>query len=179
MDPNVGQESVLHRDPKGPPRRRANPHLGPGFRGNDRPPVGGAIGRDSGQVRRTVVVRCDGLTLPEVVRRASWPVATVPTDAIQGYHRLLEMVRRPTTACPAAGEWAREEDGDGVREVHTKAQEGLWTGLRTFLRPSRGVNQVDLSQDVALFEWGHNVKRATGEFRRVRMGVKHPTSCPT
>ncbi|MBV8314426.1 MAG: hypothetical protein JOZ53_05770, partial [Planctomycetaceae bacterium] len=58
----------------------------------------GRIERESGQVRRTVVVRCDGLTLPEVVRRASWPVATVPTDAIQGYHRLLEMVRRPTTA---------------------------------------------------------------------------------
>ena len=59
------------------------------------------------------------------------------------------------------GEWARDDDGDGVREVHDNTLEGLWTGLRNFLRPFRGVNKVYLHQYVAMFEWGYNVKRAT------------------
>jgi len=33
-----------------------------------------------------------------------------------------------------AGEWARDDDGDGVREVHCDTMEGTWTGLRNFLR---------------------------------------------
>jgi transposase len=106
-------------------------------------------------------------------------MATVPTDEWQGDHRLPEMVRRPATVCHAAGEWARDEDGDGVRAVHNKTQEGLWTGLRDLLRPFRGVNQMDLSQDVALFAWGHDVKRATVEILRTPLGVKHPHQCPT
>ena len=53
-----------------------------------------------------------------------------------------------------AGEWARDDDGDGIREVHVNTSEGLWTGLRNFLRPFRGVNKMYLYQYVAIFEWG-------------------------
>ena len=174
-----GKKGVPHRDPDDPPRRRANQHPGHGSWENDRPPICGVVGRASGQVRLTVVEHSDGQTLLKVVRRASWPMATVHTDEWQGYHRLPEMGRRHATVCHAAGEWARDDDGDGVREVHNNTQEGLWTGLRKFLRPFRGVNQVYLYQYVAIFEWGHNVKRATVEFLRALLGVKHPTSCPT
>ena len=52
------------------------------------------------------------------------------------------------TVCHAAGEWARDDDGDGIREVHNNTQEGIWTGLRNFLRPFRGVNKVYLHQYV-------------------------------
>ena len=106
-------------------------------------------------------------------------MATVNTDEWQGYGRLAEMGRGPATVCHAAGEWARDDDGDGIREVHNNTQEGLWTGLRSCLRPFRGVNKVYLSQYVAIFEWGSNVKRATVEFLHALLGVKHPTSCPT
>jgi hypothetical protein len=174
-----GKNGVPHRDPDDPPRRRADPHPGPGSWENDRPPICGVVGRESGPVRPTVVEPSDGQTLQEVVRRASWPMDTVHTDAWQGSHRLPEMGRRHATVCHVAGEWARDEDGDGVREVHNETQEGLWTGLRNSLRPFRGVNKVYLYQDVAIFEWGHNVKRATVELLRALLGVKHPTSCPT
>jgi hypothetical protein len=43
--------------------------------------------------------------------------------------------------CHAAGRWARDDDGDGVREVQAKTMERLWTGLRNFLRTFRGVNK--------------------------------------
>ena len=106
-------------------------------------------------------------------------MTTVNTDEWQGYNHLPEMGRGHATVCHAEGEWARDDDGDGVREVHDNTQEGLWTGLRNFLRPFRGVNKVYLYQYVAMFEWGYNVKRAMVEFLHALLGVKRPTSCPT
>jgi hypothetical protein len=43
---------------------------------------------------------------------------------------------------PGQREWARDDDRDGVREVHSNTIEGLWTGLRNHLRPLRGVNNL-------------------------------------
>jgi hypothetical protein len=57
--------------------------------------------------------------------------------------------------CHAAGEWARDDDGDGIREVHVNTLEWLWTGLRNFLRPFRGVNKKYLY--LPMFEWGYRV----------------------
>jgi hypothetical protein len=75
------------------------------------------VGRESGQVRLTVVEHSEGEILRKVVRRAGWPMATVHTDEWQGYGRLPQMGRGHATVCPAAGEWARDEDGDGIRET--------------------------------------------------------------
>jgi transposase len=137
------------------------------------------VGRDSGQVRLTVTEHSDGETLEQVVRRATWPMVTVHTDEWPGYNHLPAMGRRHATVCHTAGEWARDDDGDGIREVHDNTLEGLWTGLRNFLRPFRGVNKKYLHQYVALFEWGYNVKRATVEFLHALLGIRHPTSYPT
>ena len=176
---NAGEKGVPHLDPDDPPRRRANQAVGHGSWDNDRPPVCGVVGRDSGQVRLTVAEHSDGETLRQVVRRATWPMATVNTDEWQAYNRLPEIGRRHVTVCHSAGEWARDDDGDGIREVHDNTLEGLWTGLRNFLRLFRGVSKKYLYQYVALFEWGYNVKRATAEFLHALLGVKNPTSCPT
>jgi transposase len=113
------------------------------------------------------------------VRRASWPMATVNTDEWCGYNGLPEIGRYRATVCHAAGEWARDEDGDGIREVHVNTLEGLWTGLRNFLRPFRGVNKVYLYQYVAMFEWSYNAKRVTQSFIWALLGVKSATICPT
>ncbi len=77
-----------------------------------------------------------------------------------------------------AREWARDDDGDGVREVHVNTIEGIWTGLRNALRPFRGVHKRYLQQYVAMFEWAHNVKTATIGFLRALLGVRSPcTAC--
>ena len=81
--------------------------------------------------------------------------------------------------CHKAGEWARDDDGDGVREVHDNTLEGLWTGLRNFLRRFRGVSKKYLSQYVAMFEWDYNVKRATPRFLGALLGVRPATTCPS
>ena len=113
----------------------------------------------------------------QVVRKATWPGARVCTDEWQGYNDLPAMGRVRATVCHAAREWARDDDGDGVREVHCNTLEGLWTGLRTFLRRFRGVSKKYLYQYVAMFEWDYNVKRVTTEFFRALLGVESATKC--
>jgi transposase len=48
--------------------------------------------------------------------------------------------------------------------VHCNTLEGIWTGLRNFLRPFRGINKVHLEQYVIMFEWFYNFKAVTDEF---------------
>ena len=67
-------------------------------------------------------------------------------------------------------------DGDGVREVHCNTQEGLWTGLRNFLCLFRGVSKWYLAKYVAVFQWGHNIKRVTDEFLRALLNMRPSTS---
>jgi hypothetical protein len=75
-----GKNGVPHTDPEDPPRCRANARPGHGTWENDRPPVCGIVGRESGTIRLTVTERSDGETWDTVVRRASWPMVTVNTD---------------------------------------------------------------------------------------------------
>ena len=113
------------------------------------------------------------------MRRASWPMVEVNTDEWGGYDGLPEMGRSRATVCHGEKEWARDDDGDGIREVHVNTPEGLWTGLRNFLRPFRGVNKAYLYQYVAMFEWGYNIKRVTAAFVGALLGVRSATICPT
>ena len=106
-------------------------------------------------------------------------MVTVNTDEWRGYAGLPGMGRRRVTVCHADREWARDDDGDGVREVHVDTLGGLWAGMRDFLRPSRGVSKVYLYRYVPMLEWGYNVKRATTAFIRALLGVEDPTRCPT
>jgi transposase len=76
-------------------------------------------------------------------------------------------------------EYARDDDGDGIREVHCNTMEGIWTGLRNFLRPFRGVNKKYLSQYVAMFGWSHNIKAATVAFIAALLGVGRGTDYGT
>jgi transposase len=99
----------------------------------------------------------------------------VYSDEWRGYAHLAELGRGHATVCHAIGEWARDDDGDGIREVHDNTLEGMWTGLRNHLRTFRGVNKEYLHQYVAIFEWSYNVKRATPEFLRALLGIRPRT----
>jgi transposase-like protein len=169
---------VPHTDPDDPPRRRGNRAPGHGTWEGDRPPVCGVVGREGGAVRLSVEEHADGATLNRVVREAVEPPAVVDTDDWRGYDRVAETGCDRAVVCHAAGEWARDDDGDGVREVHVNTMEGLWTGLRNFLRMFRGVNKKSLYQYVAVFEWGYNIDRVTPEFVRAMLGVPITTFSP-
>jgi transposase len=96
------------------------------------------------------------------------------------------MSGRPTTASPRLAvrtrrsalrlvSGARDDDGDSIREVHDNPVEGIWTGLRNYLRMFRGVTKVSLAQYLAIFLWSYNIKTVTDEFLRALLGVRDTT----
>ena len=162
-----------HFDWDDPPRRRANKQRGRGTFANDRPPVLGTVGRETGQVRLRVVKDTKGQTLRDHVQRFTRPEAHLYTDEYDSYNHLLQP---HSTVCHSAKEWARDDNGDGIREVHTNTAEGMWAGLRNFLRPFRGISKHFLSGYVAIYEFQVNRKHISISFiaQLVRMHSFYP-----
>jgi hypothetical protein len=136
------------------------------------------VGRESGELRSEVLARAGGAELEELVACATLEGATVNADEWKGYNGLPRMKRGRATVDHSGPKstWARDDDGDGVREVHCNTQEGLWTGVRNLLRPFRGVSKWYLEQYQAVFQWGHNIKRVNDEFLRILLGFLPSTS---
>lgn len=153
-----GQKCV---SPHRPPRRRANQRRGRGTYANDRPPVLGTIGRSSGQIRLRVMHTTQAKTLVRHVHRFTLPNCHVFTDEYESYQGIQRQHSAVTHGCK---EWARDDDHDDVFEVHTNSAEGMWTGLRNFLRPFRGVSKHFLSGYVAIHEFRVNRKRISPAF---------------
>jgi transposase len=85
--------------------------------------------------------------------------ALVHTDEYDIYARLEEWGYGHGTVCHARGEYARDEDGDGFCEVHVDTMEGVWSLLRSWPRPHRGVSQEKLPLYLAFFQLVHNARR--------------------
>ena len=150
-----------HADPADPPRCRANNRRGHGTYANDRPPVIGTVGRESGQVRLRVAKRTDKRTLHKHVHTFTRRQAHSNTDEWRSYNGLA---RSHSTVCHGKREWARDDDGDGINEVHVNTIEGLWTSTRNFLRPFRGVHKKNLQNYLAICEFKINQKRVSPAF---------------
>jgi transposase len=156
-----GKKGDNHCDPDDPPRRRANKQRGHGTYENDRPPIVGTVGRASGQCRLRVREHTDGQTLQKHGHGYPQRDTICYTDEWQGYNRRKRTHR---TVGHGQKEWARGEDGDGVREVHTNTIEGLWTTARNFLRPLRGVHKKYLHGYLAMGEHKIDLKRISPQF---------------
>jgi hypothetical protein len=66
--------------------------------------------------------------------------AIVNTDEWSAEWHLATTGRIHQTVChtPGQRDWARDDDGDGIREVHNNTMEGIWTGCRNVVRFFRG-----------------------------------------
>jgi transposase len=82
----------------------------------------------------------------------------INTDEYSIYGRLLEWGFGHKAVNHGRGEYARDEDGDGFCEVHVNTMEGIWSLLRSWLRPHRGISQEKLPDYLALFEFVHNAR---------------------
>jgi transposase len=174
-----GKKGIPHPHADDPPRRRANKLRGHGTFANDRPPVVGVVSRDTGEVVLQVVDGTGAKTLIPFVTDHTIEGTTVYTDEWPGYDRLPYAGRGHAAVSHAPGirEWARDDDDDGIREVHTNTLEGLWAAVRTFLRPFRGVSKYFLNQYVAVFQWVYNQKLAVPGVLCILLGV--PLTTPT
>ena len=94
--------------------------------------------------------------------------AIVYTDEWQSYHG-----SHPAHAavCHGTREWARDDDHDGIREVHCNTCEGAGAALRTYLRAFRGVHKQYLHLYIATYEAIVNAKQVTAELIR-RMCIR-------
>lgn len=134
------------------------------------------MGRESSQVHLEVLKHSTRKELEPQVLAATLPGTVVNSDEWEAYARLAEHHRVRKAVChkPGRREWAGDDDGDGIREVHNNTCEGICTGLRNFLRPFRGVNKEYLGQYVAIFEWAFNLKAVAVNFLCALLGTITP-----
>jgi len=121
------------------------------------------VARTTGEVRYFVREHADAVNCRAVLK-STVPAgaATLYTDEWQSYQSVEAKLQLPHgTVCHSEREWARDDNGDGVREVHCNSCEGAGTGLRTYLRPFRGVHKYYLADYVATYETMLNAKKIT------------------
>ena len=86
---------------------------------------------------------------------------TCYSDESNAYNHVRTEKLDHRTVCHSAKEWARDDDGDGINEVHINSIEGLCTELRNFLRRFKGVRKHFIHLYIAMFEWMHNLKKVS------------------
>ena len=151
-----GEPSTPHPAPTEPPRRRAPTRRGPGTYANERPPIRSVIARETGAPRVWVGDHADTCTCHDLMAE-NVPVGrpSLDTDAWQGDH-----------GSHPAHAWARDDAGDGVREVHGNTCEGGGAALRPDLRAFRGVHQRSRHLSVATYEAMITTNRVTPQLSR-------------
>jgi transposase len=124
----------------------------------EKPPIFGMIQR-TGEVVIRMLANVQQATIGPLIRRTIAPGAIVYTDEYDIYAKITEWGYEHHTVCHAAGEYARDDDGDGVNENHVNTIEGFWSLLRSWLRPHRGISQEKLPLYLGFFEFVHNVRK--------------------
>jgi transposase len=113
----------------------------------------------NGEVVIRMLANVQQVTIGPLIRAIIAPGSVVYTDEYDIYHRLDEWGYEHRSVCHAAGEFARDDDGDGFCEVHVNTMEGFWSLLRSWLRPHRGISQEKLPLYLGFFEFVHNVRK--------------------
>lgn len=98
-------------------------------------------------------------TLKPIIETTVSKGSLIYSDEYDIYSRLEQWGYAHQTVCHSAGEYARDDDGDGFCEVHVNTIEGVWSLLRSWLRPHRGISQEKLPQYLGFFEFVHNARK--------------------
>ncbi|QVL47670.1 MAG: transposase [Thiocapsa sp.] len=93
-----------------------------------------------------------------LIRGAVAPGTRFFTDEYDIYARLPAWGYDHHSVCHSRGEYARDDDGDGFHEVHVNTMEGVWSLLRSWLRPHRGISQESLPVYPSFFQFVHNAR---------------------
>jgi transposase len=139
-------------------RRRLKGKRGRGTLAEDKPPILGLLQR-TGEVVIRMLPNVQQVTIQPVLTQVIQPGSLVYTDEYDIYTRLEEWGYSHKTVNHSAGEYARDDDGDGFHEVHVNTLEGFWSLLRSWLRPHRGISQEKLPLYLGFFEFVHNARR--------------------
>jgi len=151
-------DQVRQQAKREPRRRRVKGKRGRGTAASGKPPILGMIQR-GGLVVLKMLENVQQKTIKPIIEGAVAKEAMVFTDEYNIYARLEEWGYGHQTVNHSQGEYARDEDGDGFHEIHVNTIEGVWSLLRSWLRPHRGISQDKLPLYLGFFEFVHNVRR--------------------
>jgi transposase len=139
-------------------RRRLKGSRGRGTLEKEKPPILGMVQR-GGELILEMLPNVQQATIEPVILANVAPDTIVYTDEYNIYNRLTQWGYAHKTVNHSVGEYARDEDGDGFHEVHVNTIEGIWSLLRSWLRPHRGISQEKLPIYLGFFEFIHNVRK--------------------
>lgn len=164
---NAGEKGDDHDDPDDPPRSRSNPKRGRGTAEDDRPVVVGVVGRQSGRLQLTLAPDTKNETMVPLYEDQLDEQTTFFSDDAHHFDALAdEALDAHYTTAHGENEYARDPDGDGFHQIHSNTIEGIWTELRNFIRPFKGVHKKHLPGYLAIFEWAFNIKSVSDQFLR-------------
>ena len=111
-----------------------------------------------GQVMLRMLANVQQATIKPVIEATVAKGSLIYTDEYSVYARLPAWGYPHKAVCHGQGEYARDEDGDGFCEVHVNTMEGLWSLLRSWLRPHRGISQEKLPDYLGFFQFVYNAR---------------------
>lgn len=112
-----------------------------------------------GEVVIKMLANVQQKTIKPIIQATVSAGTLIYTDEYDIYARLEAWGYAHKSVCHSAGEYARDEDGDGFCEVHVNTMEGFWSLLRSWLRPHRGISQEKLPIYLGFFEFVHNARK--------------------
>src|SRR5215470_14885641 len=121
-----GQPEVVKSKGRQGRRRRLQGKAGRGTLEKERPPVCGMMQR-GGQVVINLMANVQQKTIEPFIKDTIVSGALVYTDAYSIYARLQSWGYDHKSVNHGRGEFARDEDGDGLCEVHVNTMEGFWS----------------------------------------------------
>ena len=137
-------------------RNRLKGARGRGTLEKEKPPIFGMIQR-CGDVMIQMLENVRQVTIEPIIKATIEPGTVIYSDEYDIYSRLEKWGYGHKSVNHGAGEYARDDDGDGFCEVHVNTMEGFWSLLRSWLRPHRGISQEKLPFYLGFFEFVHNV----------------------
>ena len=138
--------------------RRLKGARGRGTLATEKPPVLGLVQRN-GQLVVRLLANVKQKTIQPIIEQIVAKGSLIYNDEYNIYNRLQQWGYDHKTVCHSKGEYARDDDGDGFCEVHVNTQEGIWSVLRSWLRPHRGISQKRLPIYLGFFEFIFNWRR--------------------
>ena len=119
-----GQSEVVKTKGRQGRRRRLQGKAGRGTLEKERPPVFGMMQR-GGQVVINLIANVKQKTIEPLIKDTIMPGTLIFTDEYSMYARLQSWGYNHKSVNHGRGEFARDDDGDGLCEVHVNTMEGF------------------------------------------------------
>lgn len=153
-----GQAEMVQNEGRTGRRNRLKGKCSRGTFDKERPPVFGMRQR-GGQIVLNMIGNVKQKTIEPFMKATIAPGTRVYTDEYSIYARLCAWGYDHKHVNHGRGEYARDEDGDGLCEVHSNTMEGFWSLLRSWLRPHRGISQEKRPLYLGFFAFVHNARK--------------------